>query len=200
MEKGRLWGPARIITVRTTRMRIKFGRSSLYSPRGGAHKIFKQTRSLSTRLSYNNWTWNKGRIRTRECIITLRYSFRRGYSPYPPSQAVRTSIRIAQFCERWAVSTTTPCLGTAWSFTKLAPVHPAEMRLWEVQGINNENSLLKLIAGPAYGSPPSRIVVSAPRGTAPRGVPNTGLIYSCPVNPGSCSALPGKLYDTTREL
>ena len=61
-----------------------------------------------------------------------------------------------------------------------------------------KNSLL-IDRAAAYGSPPSRIVVSAPRGTAPGGVPNTGLVYSCPVNPGSCSALPGKLYDTTRE-
>ena len=49
-------------------------------------------------------------------------------------------------------------------------------------------------------SPPSRIVVSAPKGTAPGGsVSNTGLVYSCPVNPGPCSPLPGKLFDTTRE-
>jgi hypothetical protein len=46
----------------------------------------------------------------------------------------------------------------------------------------------------------SRIIVSAPKGTAPGGsVPNTGLVYSCPVNPGTCSPLPGKLFDTTRE-
>ena len=43
-----------------------------------------------------------------------------------------------------------------------------------------------------------RIVVSAPKGTVPEGVvPNTGLVYSCPVNPGNCSPLPDKLYDTT---
>ena len=41
--------------------------------------------------------------------------------------------------------------------------------------------------------------MSAPKGTAPGGVPNTGLIYSCPVNPGICSALSGKLFDATRE-
>ena len=46
-----------------------------------------------------------------------------------------------------------------------------------------------------------RIIVSAPNGTAPgASVPNTGLVYSCPVNPGQCSPLPGKLFDTTRKL
>ena len=46
-----------------------------------------------------------------------------------------------------------------------------------------------------------RIIVSAPNGTAPgASVPNTGLVYSCPVNPGQCSPLSGKLFDTTGEL
>ena len=43
-----------------------------------------------------------------------------------------------------------------------------------------------------------RIIVSAPKGTAPGAqVPRTGLVYSCPVNPGICSPLPGKLFDTS---
>ena len=43
--------------------------------------------------------------------------------------------------------------------------------------------------------------MSAPKGIAPGGsVPNTGLVYSCPVNPGTCSPLPGKLFDITRVL
>ena len=46
------------------------------------------------------------------------------------------------------------------------------------------------------------MVVSAPKGTAPeaQGVSNTGLIYSCPVVPGNCSPLQGKLFDTQREF
>ena len=43
-----------------------------------------------------------------------------------------------------------------------------------------------------------RIVVSAPKGTASGGVPNTGLVYSCPINPGTCSLLPGLLVDTRK--
>lgn len=48
------------------------------------------------------------------------------------------------------------------------------------------------------------MIVSAPNGTAVGArVPNTGLIYACPVNPGACSPLQpaagGKLFDTTGE-
>ena len=40
--------------------------------------------------------------------------------------------------------------------------------------------------------------MSAPKGTAPGArVPRTGLVYSCPVNPGICSPLPGKLSDSS---
>ena len=53
----------------------------------------------------------------------------------------------------------------------------------------------------------ARIIVGAPRGTAPSGaVDNTGLIYTCPVNPGTCSGLMGgsdpddaRLFDSARE-
>lgn len=53
-----------------------------------------------------------------------------------------------------------------------------------------------------------RIIVSAPRASID-GAPldNTGAIYECPVNPGSCSGLMGdnngadeRLYDTEGEL
>ena len=62
-------------------------------------------------------------------------------------------------------------------------------------GLNTESNIY------IFFIPISRIIVSAPKGTAPgdQSVPNTGLVYSCPVSPGTCSPLPGKLFDTTRE-
>lgn len=37
-----------------------------------------------------------------------------------------------------------------------------------------------------------RIIISAPNGTTPGGaVPNTGLIFTCPVQPGNCVGLMG---------
>ena len=46
-----------------------------------------------------------------------------------------------------------------------------------------------------------RIIVSAPKATVPGGnsEPITGAVYECPVNVGTCSGLPGKLFDTSRE-
>ena len=53
-----------------------------------------------------------------------------------------------------------------------------------------------------------RIVVSAPNGTAPGGViPNTGLIFTCPLQPGECEGLTGnrqgndnRLFDTQSKV
>lgn len=45
-----------------------------------------------------------------------------------------------------------------------------------------------------------RIIVSAPKATAPGGEPRTGVVYTCPVNPGGCSGLPGQLFDQQREF
>lgn len=53
-----------------------------------------------------------------------------------------------------------------------------------------------------------RIVVSAPNGTATGGViPNTGLIFTCPLQPGECEGLTGngqgndnRLFDTQSKV
>ena len=53
-----------------------------------------------------------------------------------------------------------------------------------------------------------RILVSAPNGTAPGGVvPNTGLIFTCPLQPGECEGLTGngqgndnRLFDTQSKV
>ena len=35
--------------------------------------------------------------------------------------------------------------------------------------------------------------------TVPNGEPTTGAVYSCPVNTGPCTGIPGKLFDSTGE-